>query len=109
MQGVPSETAISEFAPGQYELTLHHRADALRAADEAILWKRLVRGTAARHGWHASFMAKPLAGQSGSGSGSDAADPDAGHGDDASDPHAGHSTPATPEETPPSPTGHERH
>ncbi len=67
VQGVPSETAISEFAPGQYELTLHHRADALRAADEAILWKRLVKGTAARHGWHASFMAKPLSGHSGSG------------------------------------------
>ena len=30
-------------------------------------------------------------------------------GDGASDPHAGHSMPAIPEETPPSPTGHEGH
>lgn len=67
VQGVPSETAISEFAPGQYELTLHHRTDALRAVDEAIMWKRLVRGVAARHGMAATFMAKPFTGQSGSG------------------------------------------
>ena len=43
------------------------------------------------------------------GHGEDAADPHAGHGDEASDPHAGHSMPATPEETPPAPTGHEGH
>lgn len=42
-------------------------------------------------------------------SGDGASDPPAGHGDEASDPHVGHSMPATPEETPPSPTSHEGH
>jgi glutamine synthetase len=46
---------------------LHHRADAMRAADEAIMYKRLVRGVAGRHGMDATFMAKPYAQTSGSG------------------------------------------
>lgn len=66
-QGIPSETTISEFAPGQFEITLHHRADALRAVDEAVMWKRLVRGVAAKHGLVATFMAKPFGATSGSG------------------------------------------
>ena len=40
---------------------------ALRAVDEAILFKRAVRGIAARHGRVACFMAKPFAQQAGSG------------------------------------------
>ena len=48
--GLPAETLISEYAPGQLEVVLRHRPDALQAADEAIQWKRLVRGVAARHG-----------------------------------------------------------
>ncbi len=67
VQGIPSETTISEFSAGQYEITLRHRDDALRAADDAILWKRLVRGTAGQHGMAASFMAKPFTGMAGSG------------------------------------------
>ena len=67
VQGVPLEGAISEYAAGQIELTLKHRADALRAADEAVLYKRLAKGVAARHGWHATFMAKPFAASAGSG------------------------------------------
>ena len=38
-----------------------------QAADEAILWKRAVRGIAAKHGLLATFMAKPYVGRSGSG------------------------------------------
>ncbi len=60
-------TLMSEYAPGQFEITLEHRADALRAIDEAILFKRAVRGVAARHGRIASFMAKPFAERAGSG------------------------------------------
>ncbi len=67
VQGVPLEGAISEYAPGQMELTLKHRADALRAADEATMYKRAVKGVAARHGLEASFMAKPFAERAGSG------------------------------------------
>jgi glutamine synthetase len=65
--GLPAETLMAEYAPGQFEVTLHHRADALRAVDEAILWKRAVRGVAARHGCVATFMAKPFAERAGSG------------------------------------------
>jgi glutamine synthetase len=64
---LPAETLISEYAPGQLEVVLRHRADALQAADDAILWKRLVRGVAAKHGLLATFMAKPYSGRSGSG------------------------------------------
>jgi len=67
VQGVPVEGAISEYAPGQMELTLKHRNDALRAADEAVMYKRLVKGVARNHGWDATFMAKPFAGSAGSG------------------------------------------
>lgn len=66
-QGLPLETLISEYAPGQYELTLHYRTDLLRAADDLVMLKRLVRGMARRQGMIACFMAKPFAGQAGSG------------------------------------------
>lgn len=65
--GLPARTLISEYAPGQFEIVLGHRADALRAADDAILHKRLVKGMAEKHGYVATFMAKPYAGFSGSG------------------------------------------
>lgn len=67
VQGLPVRTLMSEYAPGQFEITLEHRADALRAVDEAILFKRAVRGVAARHGCIACFMAKPFADMAGTG------------------------------------------
>lgn len=66
-QGLPLRTAISEYAPGQLELTLEHRADALQAVDEGVRYKRVVKGVAARHGCQACFMAKPFADRAGSG------------------------------------------
>jgi glutamine synthetase len=65
--GLPAETLMSEYAPGQFEITLAHRDDALRAVDEAIVFKRLLRGVAARHGLVATFMAKPFSELAGSG------------------------------------------
>ncbi len=65
--GIPLEGAISEYAPGQLELTLKHHADALRAADDAVLYKRAAKGVALRHGCEATFMAKPFAELAGSG------------------------------------------
>ena len=65
--GLPARTLISEYSPGQFEIVLEHRADPLRAADDAILWKRLVKGVAERHGYVATFMAKPYADFAGSG------------------------------------------
>jgi glutamine synthetase len=67
IMGLPVETLISEYAPGQLEVVLHHRPDALQAADEAIQWKRLVRGVASKHGLLATFMAKPYGNRAGSG------------------------------------------
>lgn len=66
-QGLSADTALSEFGVGQFEINLKHVPDALRAADEAVLLKRIVRGVARKHGFAATFMAKPYAGMSGSG------------------------------------------
>lgn len=66
-QGLPLSTTISEFGPGQFEITLEHRDDALRALDEGVMYKRAVKGVAQRHGMLASFMAKPFAVLPGSG------------------------------------------
>ncbi|PTU74480.1 glutamine synthetase family protein [Pseudomonas mangrovi] len=66
-QGLPARTAISEYAPGQLEITLEHRFDALQAIDEGVRYKRLVKGVANRHGLQACFMAKPFAERAGSG------------------------------------------
>lgn len=66
-QGLPLETLISEYAPGQFELTLHYRTDLVRAADDLVMLKRLVRGIARRHGAVACFMAKPFGEHAGSG------------------------------------------
>jgi glutamine synthetase len=66
-QGLPAETAISEFGTGQMEITLTHRADALRALDEAVMYRRAVKGVAAKHGLRACFMAKTFADLPGSG------------------------------------------
>ncbi len=65
--GIPVETLISEYAPGQYELTLHYRESVLQAADDLVRLKRLVRAQARRHGVTACFMAKPIANYAGSG------------------------------------------
>jgi glutamine synthetase len=67
VQGLPAGTVMSEYAPGQFEITLQHRADALAAVDEAVQFKRLIKGVAARHGLIASFMAKPFTDRAGSG------------------------------------------
>lgn len=67
VQEIPADTAVAEYAPGQYEINLGHRADALRACDEAMLLKRTIKAIAQQQGLLASFMAKPLAGQAGSG------------------------------------------
>jgi glutamine synthetase len=59
LQGIPARTAISEYAPGQVEITLEH-GPALLAMDQAVRYKRLVKGVAHRHGMQACFMAKPF-------------------------------------------------
>ncbi|SDD45457.1 glutamine synthetase family protein [Ruegeria marina] len=67
LAGIRAETLISEYAPGQYELTLHYREDVLQAADDLIRLKRIVRAQARAHGVTACFMAKPVEEYAGSG------------------------------------------
>ena len=66
-QGLPAKTLISEYAPGQMEIVLRHRADVLKACDEGIMLKRAIKATAEKHGMAATFMAKPYAQWTGSG------------------------------------------
>ena len=67
LAGIKAETMISEYAPGQYELTLHYRADVMAAADDLLRLKRIVRAQARAHGVTACFMAKPVEAYAGSG------------------------------------------
>lgn len=66
-QHIPMDAAISEMGAGQFEINLTHEANALAAADHAVMFKRIVKGAAKKHGHLASFMAKPLGDKSGSG------------------------------------------
>ena len=60
-------TLIKEGAPSQYEINLYHNADALVAADQALMLQRAIKGVAKRHGLIASFMAKPFGELAGNG------------------------------------------
>jgi len=66
-QGIPADTAVAEYAPGQFEINLKHRDDALLACDDAIYLKRAIKAVAQQQGLQASFMAKPFVEQAGSG------------------------------------------
>ena len=66
-QGISADAAISENGAGQFEINLLHGDDPLKAADDAVLFKRLVRGVARKHGYAATFMAKPYGNRAGSG------------------------------------------
>ncbi len=67
VQDIPADAAVSEYAPGQFEINLHHVADPLLAADHAMLFKRTVKSVANANGFDASFMAKPFPELAGSG------------------------------------------
>ncbi len=67
LQGLPVDTLVKEAAPGQYEINLNHRSDAMRACDDVIMLKRTISECARAHGLIASFMAKPFLDQPGNG------------------------------------------
>lgn len=67
LQNVPADSAIAENGVGQFEINLRHTDDPLRAADDAILFKRIVKGVARKHQFAATFMAKPYGTRSGNG------------------------------------------
>ena len=64
---IPAEAGTSEGGEGQFEINLRHVPDGLKAADDAWLFKMLVKGLARKHGIAASFMAKPYTDQAGNG------------------------------------------
>ena len=63
---IPAGAAISESGVGQFEISLAH-GPAMRVADDTWLFKLLARGLARRHGFAASFMAKPYPEHPGNG------------------------------------------
>lgn len=66
-QGLNTSGALSESAPGQFEINFNHSDDLLRACDEIILAKRLIRQIAHQHEFDATFMAKPFNDEAGNG------------------------------------------
>ncbi len=67
MQGVITGAISGEYSPGQFEINLQHSDDPVVAADHCVMFRRAVQGIARKHGFHATFMAKPYAKNSGSG------------------------------------------
>ena len=65
--GVPVDSAISENGGGQFEINLLHEPDPLKAADDALYFKRFVKGIARKYELAASFMAKPFLDRAGNG------------------------------------------
>ncbi len=66
-QGVITGAISAEYAPGQFEINLQHSDNLLEAADHCIMFRRAVLNIARKHGYRASFMARPWLQQSGSG------------------------------------------
>ncbi|MGM4908912.1 glutamine synthetase family protein [Rhizobium sp. 768_B6_N1_8] len=64
---LPAEATTAEFGPGQFEVNLLHRPDALAAADDCLYLKRVAEQAARKHGLKSTCMAKPYSDQAGSG------------------------------------------
>lgn len=58
--GISVGAAMSEAGAGQYEVNLNHQPDALKIADDTCFFKRILKGVAVKHGFEATFMAKPF-------------------------------------------------
>ena len=65
-QNIALGGAISEYAPGQFEINLRHQSP-LRACLDALLFRRIIRECARAAGKCATFMAKPYGSCAGSG------------------------------------------
>jgi glutamine synthetase len=65
-QGLQVDQYYPELGHGQQELTIRH-ADALRAADNHVVYRETVRNVARQHDLYASFAPKPFPDQAGNG------------------------------------------
>jgi glutamine synthetase len=66
-QGLPVDAVMKESGPGQFEINLKHRADAVAAALDGLLLKRAVKAAARAHKLEVTFMPKPHHDWAGSG------------------------------------------
>ncbi len=64
--GIGVEYSHHEVAPSQHEIDMRY-TDALTMADNVMTYRLVVKQIALDHGFHASFMPKPIFGQNGSG------------------------------------------
>ena len=64
--GIPVEQSNPEYAEGQVEVNIRYD-EALLAADRVVTFRNVVKQLAFKHGYKATFMAKPFFEQSGSG------------------------------------------
>jgi glutamine synthetase len=64
--GIHVDSSHHEGGPSQHEIDLA-AGDALQVADDCMTARITVKELALRHGWHATFMPKPLFGHNGSG------------------------------------------
>ena len=55
--GIDIEQSNPEYAPGQVEVNIRY-ANALKSADQVIMFRSLVKQLAQQHGYLATFMAK---------------------------------------------------
>lgn len=66
-QGIQINSIISESSPAQFEINLKHHLSPLRACDDALMLKRIIKAVARQHNMVATFMAKPFTHFDGSG------------------------------------------
>src|SRR6266536_5223895 len=64
--GIPVEYHHHEVGPSQHEIDIRY-AGALDMADFMLTYRLVVKEVAKQHGYHATFMPKPLFGENGSG------------------------------------------
>ncbi|MGD8792748.1 MAG: type I glutamate--ammonia ligase [Anaerolineae bacterium] len=64
--GIQVEASHHEVAPGQQEIDFQY-TNALRAADNVVTFKTVLKEVARQQGLHATFMPKPMSGVNGSG------------------------------------------
>lgn len=64
--GIELESVNSEYDDGQFELTLRYD-DAMRAADDAFLFKVMSKEVATKRGYLLAFLGKPITDRGGSG------------------------------------------
>ncbi len=64
--GIDVEASHHEVATGQHEIDFEY-GDAIATGDRAVTFKYVLKAIAQKHGLHATFMPKPLAGINGSG------------------------------------------